>query len=83
VADNDTRGRHVAVLLDFENLIIAFKKRGGEIARAVRVEPIIDFLEDNFGNVIFRRAYADWAHEKLPVISGGMMAEQLFLNPAV
>lgn len=28
------------------------------------LEPIIDFLEDNFGNVIFRRAYADWADRK-------------------
>ena len=25
--------------------------------------PVIDFLEENFGNVIFRRAYADWSDE--------------------
>ncbi|HVS62637.1 MAG TPA: NYN domain-containing protein [Thermoanaerobaculia bacterium] len=62
MAEDDLRGQHVAVLLDFENLIIAFKQRGGDAARKVRSEPIVDFLEDNFGNVIFRRAYADWAH---------------------
>jgi uncharacterized LabA/DUF88 family protein len=63
VAEAESRGQHhVAVLLDFENLVIAFKQRGGDAARRVRVEPIVDFLEDNFGNVIFRRAYADWAH---------------------
>lgn len=62
MAENGQRGQHVAVLLDFENLIIAFKQHGGDAARKVRSEPIIDFLEDNFGNVIFRRAYADWAH---------------------
>lgn len=28
------------------------------------VDAIIDFLEDTFGNVIFRRAYADWSDKK-------------------
>lgn len=51
----------VALLLDFENLIIAFKQRRGSDPDAVTVEPVVEFLEENFGNVIFRRAYADWS----------------------
>lgn len=50
------------MLLDFENLIIPFTQRDPDVR--VPLEPIIDFLEDNFGNVIFRRAYADWADKK-------------------
>lgn len=53
---------NTALLLDFENLIIPFTL--GDKDRRVPMEPIVDFLEDNFGNVIFRRAYADWADKK-------------------
>ncbi len=53
---------NAALLLDFENLIIPFTL--GNRDQRVPMQPIIDFLEDNFGNVIFRRAYADWADKK-------------------
>lgn len=59
---NAEEGGNIALLLDFENLIIPFTRKGRE--RHVPMEPIVDFLEDNFGNVIFRRAYADWADRK-------------------
>ena len=49
-----------ALLLDFENLVIPFE--GKDQAGALDVETLVDFVEDNFGNVIFRRAYADWSH---------------------
>jgi hypothetical protein len=51
----------VALLLDFENLIIPFARPGAEL---VALTPVVDFLEDTFGNVIFRRAYADWSEKK-------------------
>lgn len=50
--------------MDFENLVIAFEGQAGYEPGSLRLEPLIDFLEDNFGNVIFRRAYADWAKRK-------------------
>lgn len=50
--------------MDFENLVIAFEGKSGFEEGSLRLEPLIDFLEENFGNVIFRRAYADWAKRK-------------------
>ncbi|MEZ6197478.1 MAG: NYN domain-containing protein [Planctomycetota bacterium] len=52
----------VGLLLDFENLIIPFEKRSGYQPGSVQLAPIVDFLEENFGPVIIRRAYADWSH---------------------
>ena len=54
---------HVALLLDFENLVLAFHKEPGYKPSWLKIAPIIDFLEETFGNVIFRRAYADWSQE--------------------
>jgi uncharacterized LabA/DUF88 family protein len=58
MADNDT-SLQTALLIDLENLVIPFEKKGAD---PVRIAPIVDFLESNFGNVIVRRAYADWSH---------------------
>lgn len=58
MADN----AHAALLLDFENLVIPFESKGGPPVASLDVETLIDFVEDNFGNVIFRRAYADWSN---------------------
>jgi len=49
------------LLLDFENLVIPFAREGSE---PVSIAEIVDFLEDTFGSVIFRRAYADWSDRK-------------------
>jgi uncharacterized LabA/DUF88 family protein len=55
---------HVSLLIDFENLVIPFEEKAGYEAGSIKLQPVIDFLEENFGNVIFRRAYADWAAHK-------------------
>jgi uncharacterized LabA/DUF88 family protein len=60
MSDNDHS--QVGLLLDFENLVIPFEKRSGYQAGSLKLAPIVDFLEENFGPVIFRRAYADWSH---------------------
>ncbi|MCA9323263.1 MAG: NYN domain-containing protein [Planctomycetes bacterium] len=58
---------HVALLIDFENLVLAFHKKAGFKPSWMQIQPVIDFLEENFGNVIFRRAYADWSDETFNV----------------
>ena len=57
----EERRGQAALFIDLENLIIPFldAKGGSE----VRIDPIVEFMEDNFGDVIFRRAYADWTHK--------------------
>ena len=52
---------HVGLLIDFENLVIPFHRKAGYKPSSLALQPVIDFLEENFGNVIFRRAYADWS----------------------
>lgn len=58
MADNES---HVGLLIDFENLVIPFEKKAGYKPGMMKLLPVIEFLEENFGNVIFRRAYADWS----------------------
>jgi uncharacterized LabA/DUF88 family protein len=58
---NGDDSSQVALLLDFENLVIPFSQGS---KKGVSIAPIVDFLEDNFGVVIFRRAYADWGEKK-------------------
>ncbi len=50
-----------ALLIDLENLVIPFERKK-ESAR-VHIGPIVEFVESSFGDVIFRRAYADWSDE--------------------
>ena len=57
----DSDQPHVALLLDFENLVIPFLRKPGFKTNHILLQPVIDFLEENFGPVIFRRAYADWS----------------------
>ncbi len=62
-ANNDSQD-HVALLVDFENLVIAFDENPKHEAGAIDLDPVVDFIEENFGDVIFRRAYADWSKRK-------------------
>lgn len=51
----------VALFLDFENLVLAFERRGKAKSRRLAVAAMVEFLEESFGQVTFRRAYADWS----------------------
>jgi uncharacterized LabA/DUF88 family protein len=51
-------------LVDFENLVLAFDEAPDNVEGAIDLDPIVDFIEENFGAVIFRRAYADWSKRK-------------------
>lgn len=48
----------VALLIDLENLVIPFERKKG--SSQVQIKPVVEFVESSFGDVIFRRAYADW-----------------------
>ena len=75
---------HVALLLDFENLVIAFEQKGARrMPDAVNLPVLIDFLEENFGNVIFRRAYADWAARKFNVFQTQLQDMGVEMNHVV
>ena len=65
MARSDETDGSVALFIDLENLVIPFVDRRGtsKDEAAVHILPIVEFLEDNFGDVIFRRAYADWSHK--------------------
>lgn len=63
IATNDSQV-HVALLVDFENLVLAFDQNIEEEIGVIDLDPVVDFIEENFGNVIFRRAYADWSKRK-------------------
>ena len=54
----------MALLVDFENLVIAFDEDPRHEEGAIDLNPVVDFIEENFGGVIFRRAYADWSKRK-------------------
>jgi hypothetical protein len=41
---------HVSLLIDFENLVIPFEEKAGYEAGSIKLQPVIDFLEENFGN---------------------------------
>lgn len=65
MARQDETSRQVALFIDLENLVIPFVegRKGSRDDPAVSLDPVVEFLEDNFGDVIYRRAYADWSHK--------------------
>lgn len=67
MADDQT---HVGLLLDFENLVIPFLQKKDHNPGSLDFGCIVDFLEENFGPVIFRRAYADWSTKRFNVYEG-------------
>ncbi len=64
ITNGDSSRSHVALLVDFENLVIPFDESNDHAPGSIDLNPIVDFLEENFGAVIFRRAYADWSKRK-------------------
>lgn len=60
----------VGLLLDFENLVIPFQQKKDHQPGSLDYGCIVDFLEENFGPVILRRAYADWSSKRFNVYEG-------------
>jgi len=58
-----TDGR-LALLMDFENLIIGLENSDPTAEKPFSISAILRYLESNFGQVIYRKAFADWSNAK-------------------
>lgn len=51
-----------ALLLDFENLIISLENNVPEADKPFNLTRTLRFLEDRYGQVVYRKAIADWSN---------------------
>lgn len=56
--------KQVALLIDFENLIIGLDNNNSDFRKVFSAKNVIDTLEKNIGRVVFRKAFADWSNTK-------------------
>ncbi len=62
---NAPRSRsRLALLMDFENLILGLDNNGVGLENPFSIADIIGYLEDTYGPVIYRKAFADWGNSK-------------------
>ena len=50
--------------MDFENLILGLDNNGVGIENPFSIADVIGYLEDTYGPVIYRKAFADWGNSK-------------------
>jgi len=65
--------KQVAMLMDFENLVIGLENNDPESKKSFSAKTVIDFIEKNYGRVIFRKAFADWSNPKFRKYTQDMM----------
>jgi uncharacterized LabA/DUF88 family protein len=72
---NSEPNQQAAILLDLENLVIAFEKQAPRASKGKHPEiaPLIEFIENTFGPVSVRRAYANWAREGLDAVQSELL----------
>jgi uncharacterized LabA/DUF88 family protein len=51
-----------ALLMDFENLIISLENSAPEAEKPFNLNRTLRFLEDRYGQVVYRKAIADWGN---------------------
>ena len=56
--------RTVALLMDFENLIIGLENSDPTNEKPFSIDDVITHLQKNYGSVIYRKAFADWSTAK-------------------
>ncbi|MGI5925179.1 MAG: NYN domain-containing protein [Lentisphaeria bacterium] len=54
----------LALLMDFENLVIGLENNEPDVERPFAMDDIIRFLEQQYGRVVYRKAFADWSNSK-------------------
>lgn len=65
--------KQLAMLMDFENLVIGVENNEQDSQRIFSAKKIIDYLESNYGRVVFRKAFADWSNTKFRKYTADMM----------
>jgi uncharacterized protein (TIGR00288 family) len=56
--------RTVALLMDFENLVIGLENSDPANEKPFSIAEVIGHLQKNYGPVIYRKAFADWSNAK-------------------
>ncbi len=56
--------RTVALLMDFENLVIGLENSDPANEKPFSISDVIAHLQKNFGPVVYRKAFADWSNAK-------------------
>ena len=56
--------RTVALLMDFENLVIGLENSDPTNEKPFSIADVITHLQKNYGSVIYRKAFADWSTTK-------------------
>ncbi len=57
-------GRTVALLMDFENLVIGLENSDPASEKPFSISDVIGHLQRNHGPVVYRKAFADWSNAK-------------------
>lgn len=60
----NSQRHHLALLMDFENLIIGLENNDPTEEKPFSINTILGYLESHYGHVIYRKAFADWSNAK-------------------
>ena len=60
----NSQNHHLALLMDFENLIIGLENNDPTEEKPFSILAVIQYLESHYGTVIYRKAFADWSNAK-------------------
>lgn len=63
----------IAMLMDFENLVIGFESNGLDPHRNFSVRNILEYVEKSYGRVAYKKAFADWSNAKFKRFSFDLM----------
>ena len=65
--------KQIAMLMDFENLVIGIENNDPEQKKIFSAKGIIDYLQKEYGRVVFRKAFADWSNTKFRKYTSDMV----------
>lgn len=60
----NSQHHHLALLMDFENLIIGMENNDPTEEKPFSIHAVVQYLEEHYGPVIYRKAFADWSNAK-------------------